>query len=289
MMGEWQLASGTILGRRHRVAGRNNQDALCLARDDENLVAIVCDGCSSGIHSEVGAQLGARMIAHALLTQLQKQETNEEPSATLESVRCEALTHLQTVAQGLGPSLSSTVCDYLLFTIVGAWITPHEAIFFALGDGALWVNGAAFALGPFPGNAPPYLAYGLVNTPFAPADLQFKIVRRLPAPELQSFLLGTDGVCDLRRALNRHLTQEGSTIERTTSRSRHRTEPMAGFWQTERFFVNPDSVRRTLANLNRDREVEVEGIVRHQAGLLPDDTTLVVGRRTPYLKGGEGL
>ena len=287
MTSDWQLASGTILGRRHRVAGRNNQDAFCVTGNESNLVAVVCDGCSSGAHSEVGAQVGARMLAHLLLARVQENGL-AEPETLLEEVRCDALIQLGQLAQSMGSHLTATVCDTLLFTVIGAYITPQDAVFFALGDGAVWVNGEAFALGPFPGNAPPYLSYGLVETHFAPEDLGFKIVKHSPTEELKSFLIGTDGVCDLRRALTRPATPENGTVARTTSRTaRQRHEPMAGFWQTERFFVNPDSVRRTLANLNRDRAVEVEGEVRHQAGLLPDDTTLIVGRRAPEFQGGE--
>lgn len=69
-----QVAYGTVTGRDHTfggnlVLGKSNQDAIATAWMDDAFVAVLCDGCSSGAHSEVGAQLTARII----LTLLQDQ------------------------------------------------------------------------------------------------------------------------------------------------------------------------------------------------------------------------
>jgi len=63
----FQIAGGSVPGRRHRMAGRNNQDAFAWAARDGALVAVVSDGCGSGTHSEVGAQIGARLVVRAAL------------------------------------------------------------------------------------------------------------------------------------------------------------------------------------------------------------------------------
>ena len=62
----FQVAGGSVTGRAHAVLGRGNQDAFAWVDDDGVLVAVVCDGCSSGRHSEVGAHLGARLVATAV-------------------------------------------------------------------------------------------------------------------------------------------------------------------------------------------------------------------------------
>lgn len=69
-----QVAAGTVTGRDHTfggnlVIGRGNQDAIATAwsADADAFVAVMCDGCSSGEHSEVGAQLGANLILGRLL------------------------------------------------------------------------------------------------------------------------------------------------------------------------------------------------------------------------------
>src|SRR5262245_49170239 len=61
-----EIAVGSVAGRLHRKLGRPNQDAVCVARTATGAVLVVCDGCGSAPRSEVGAALGARLVAHAL-------------------------------------------------------------------------------------------------------------------------------------------------------------------------------------------------------------------------------
>ena len=64
----FEIAQGTVTGREHRREGRNNQDASHVSRTVHTLAAIVCDGCSSAPHSEVGAQLASRFLTQHLTT-----------------------------------------------------------------------------------------------------------------------------------------------------------------------------------------------------------------------------
>jgi hypothetical protein len=164
--------------------------------------------------------------------------------------------------------LSWIISHYFLFTIVGALLTPTRAVFFSLGDGLLAVNEEVTVLGPFPGNAPPYLGYGLVNSALPPEMLRFHIHRVLPLEELRTFLLGTDGVQELMQAAKSHMPGKTESVG-----------PLSQFWQEERFFRNPDMARRRLAGIARDATTRTDGGIRKEAGLLPDDTTLIVGRR----------
>src|SRR5579885_3047520 len=64
----FEITSASVLGRDHVAPGKNNQDAVFAAVNAEGSYAgVVCDGCGSSPHSEVGAQLGARMIGPELL------------------------------------------------------------------------------------------------------------------------------------------------------------------------------------------------------------------------------
>ena len=63
----FEIAVGTVIGRDHRVSGKNNQDAFCCLMADHLIVAVVCDGCGSSPHSEVGAKIGAKIIAAEIL------------------------------------------------------------------------------------------------------------------------------------------------------------------------------------------------------------------------------
>jgi hypothetical protein len=89
--------------------------------------------------------------------------------------------------------------------------------------------------------------------------------------ELNSFLIGTDGVDDLIGSES--LTVPGKT--ETVGNIRR-------WWEEDRFFRNPDQVRRTLTLANQET-LSFDWLERtHQkrSGLLKDDTTLIAGRRT---------
>jgi len=53
---QFEYASGSIIGRNHVLAGKNNQDAYHISVNERFIAVVVCDGCGSGKHSEVGAK-----------------------------------------------------------------------------------------------------------------------------------------------------------------------------------------------------------------------------------------
>lgn len=282
MFDRFEFAGGSTAGRSHRFAGKNNQDALCCLKLPGCAVAVVCDGCGSGRQSEVGAQLGAPLVVQALgrcLTACNEiacsKSTLEDSGgigveAVLEQVRSDVLEQLLGLARGMGEDVPCVVNDYFLFTVVGVFLTRREAVFFSLGDGLLVINGRLISLGPFPDNAPPYLAYGLVpdSLQATPDALRFQVQKVMPTREVQSFLIGTDGVGDLIQAAGRRLPGKNERIG-----------ALEQFWQQDRYFANPDMIRRRLAAINRDAVTVEQGRTRREAGLLADDTTLIVGRR----------
>src|SRR5437773_2755457 len=123
----FDVAAGSVTGRDHVLAGRNNQDAYHWACLPHTVMAVVCDGCGSGKHSEVGAQIGARLIVEAMTRAL------PGPSHTFwHRVRHDTLAQLRCLAEQLGGSFTYTVQDYLLFTVVGVLVTPWRAFCFSL-------------------------------------------------------------------------------------------------------------------------------------------------------------
>ncbi|OLP20152.1 hypothetical protein BST81_01580 [Leptolyngbya sp. 'hensonii'] len=262
----FQIAAGSIAGRDHILTGKNNQDALYYTISEHAILAIVCDGCGSGAYSEVGARLGARLTAATIAQILQ-----DTPDAHLQDedfwdrVYRTLLLQFQALVQTMGGDRVQAIRDYFLFTIVGTVITPAGASIFSLGDGCLILNGQVTEIGPFPNNAPPYLAYGLLEQ-----TLSFHVHAQIPLAELHTLLIGTDGVLDLTQVADSPVP--GSTKP---------VGPICQFWEQEHYFTNPDRVRRTLALANR--EVTKPDWQNHQmvktAGLLPDDTTLIVIRK----------
>jgi Protein phosphatase 2C len=235
-----EIAGGTVTGREHVAIGRNNQDAFCWSATPEATVAIVADGCGSGTHSEVGAQVGARLLTEALRACAGRFD-DETPAAVLERVRLDVLAQLRVLATAMGGRFRQVVGEYFLFTALGFVVTPRCAVAFGIGDGVVSVNGDLKTL-VAPDNAPPYLGYGLVPSSLDEKTLPFVVHAMLPTAEVESLLVGTDGVGEV--------------------------PDLTRFWRDDRFYANPYNVGRRLVQLNR----------AHRPGLLPDDTTLIVAR-----------
>jgi hypothetical protein len=280
---EFELAAGTVTGKDHLHSRRPNQDAFHVLRRPGWLAAIVCDGCGDPNcpHSGVGAQLGARWMTAALAACW---EQEADPASLLERTRGRVLAVMERLARSMAleeapsgaraaPAWARVVRDYLLFTVVGVVVTPAWTAFFSIGDGTLIVNGETIRLGPFPGNAPPYLAYSLLDSSLVtvnPELLHFQIHRCLPTSELDSFLIGSDGALEIDAKAEVRLPKRGQAAG-----------PLSQFWDQDAYFANPEAVNRKLALMNTDSHAVDWEARRMQkfGGLLSDDTTLVAGRR----------
>jgi hypothetical protein len=279
MKEDFLMACGSVTGREHRLVGKNNQDSCYFIKTDEIIIAIVCDGCSAGAHSEFGAQLGANMVAQTIYRYrnyfLQGQATVEKPWLW-QTIRDDLLARIRVLALELGPSLSRTINDYFLFTILGTVITHERTIIFSLGDGLYGLNGEVRQLGPFSGNQPPYLGYGLVESEIDPSLLFFSLEENFPTDWLDSLVLGTDGVADFIQAEKLPIPGQEKSIG-----------PLSQFWRDDSFFTNPDKIRRKLSLTNRDiMKFDVRGEVRQFNGQLPDDTTMIVIKHIQQKAGG---
>lgn len=279
----FEIACGSVIGKEHRRIGKNNQDALFIDSRPSTIVATVADGCGSSPHSEVGAKLMLPIFARILLNQVERYIFSFPPEeiasfrpfdkSLWERVRLDTLAQMRVIANSMGESLSKTVNDYFLFTVVGVLITPGSASFFSIGDGVIIVNGEVLNLGPFPDNAPPYLGYEITGTSVTYRDpnyLKLLVLEEMPIEELESFLLGTDGVIDLISASDELLPGRDVSVG-----------VIDELWEKDRYFRNPQNVQRWLNLVNQDvaRLGEDGQSLLRDHGRLADDTTLIVGRR----------
>lgn len=269
----FEIVAGTIIGKDHLLVGKNNQDAFHYVINDDMVVAVVCDGCGEGKNSEVGAKIGAKLITKTISQTINRFPDREDSVQLWERIRQDVLAQLRILANAMDKSLSQTILDYFLFTAVGVLITPHGALTFSLGDGLTIVNGKIITLGPFPNNEPPYLAYGITGssiTDKTPELLQFKVNSVTNIDEVQSILIGTDGVLDLIRAAELNVPGKDEAVGSINQ-----------FWENDRYFKNPDMIRRKLSLINREviRPDWKNQKIMKENGLLPDDTTLVVIRK----------
>ena len=230
------MARATVRGKEHTRLDKNNQDALGVEVDESALIAVVCDGCGSSPESEVGAQIGRRLFVDACRSELLRADLDE---GAWERIRLRILAGLALVAETLGCG-AQAVHECLLFTLVGAVVTPQTTSVVAAGDGVVLLNGERLRLGPFADNAPPYVAYDLLGAGIEP--VRFDALKRMRTAELDSLVLATDG-------FEEFLAQG---------------QP---FWLEERNFGNPDALRRRLSLLAR------------QPAVGTDDTSVIVIRR----------
>ncbi len=276
----FQIASASVLGRDHVGPGKNNQDAVWVAQDSGIILAVVCDGCGSGAHSEVGAKIGARLVAaevgnlvgdHADLL-----ATADSPAVMIAAVnhvlrraQDNVMAQLRVLANAMGERLTATVQDYFLFTVVGAAVSSKFTFVFGCGDGVAILNGLDLKLGLTDGtNAPPYLGYHLVGQ--GRGGLEAKAV--IPTPELTSLVVASDGLEGLL-----------ADPEARFPGKPEKVGLVSRLWEDDKLFANPDALRRFLVLANRTSEVYdwKAQTVKREHGLLKDDTSLVVVRRTP--------
>jgi hypothetical protein len=220
-----EIAAASVLGREHRRIDRPCQDAFAIRCGAGVTVAVVCDGCGSGAHSELGARLGAHVFARALGTRLEVGARVEDPD-----VWRAACDDLVARLGSLAPEVS--IADHLLFTLLAAAITPVGSAVLAVGDGVIACDGDVRVI-EAEGDAPPYLGYELVGTRVAIEP------RCIDAREI---VLATDGA----RPMFPELARPG-----------------------DRYFANPDALRRRLWIASRDPD----------AGLFDDATVVALRSR----------
>ncbi len=265
----FDIAAGSVIGREHRRLGRNNQDAYAIQVKPNWTIAVVCDGCGSCLHSEVGAQLGAKWVIASLDRRFQQGQLQLQFPDFWSGLQQDLLSQIQQVATGLGADLETVIWDYFLFTIVGAIVTSEITVVFSLGDGVAMLNDEVLLQGTIADNRPPYLAYGLFPNELSLTDVKFEVYLRSTAM-LNTLLIGTDGVQDLGRKSDSFCSNVVLT-----------PEVFQSFWQDDRYFRNPDQVRRYLVRCNREivQPNWQAQVLERQYGQLEDDTTLVLIRR----------
>ena len=259
----FQLAKGTITGREHIRLGKNNQDAYYSVSNEDYTIAVVCDGCGSGLHSEVGAKIGAKLVVKAISNELQNGLDNTN---FWDNIRLNLLSEIKKIVNILTEEdIVKFIYDYFLFTIVGVIITPSKTIIFTIGDGVIIVNNEQTFIESFSNNAPPYLAYGLCNYPELS---EFKIYHELETKDINNILIGTDGVNDLIKAENNNFP--GKLDKKIGNISQ--------FWEEDSYFKNREAIRRKLNLINREftKADWINQCLKKEVGLLPDDTTFIV-------------
>jgi hypothetical protein len=236
----WQTRSASIIGQYHKARNRNNQDAVFCGHNTHRTVLVVCDGCGSGQHSEVGASLAAPYLGHRLLA-------GADVTQALEGLQH----NLMLLATGFSQeyNLEKFIHNYCLFTILIAVAAPEDGEIFALGDGVVaWDDGEEHHVQHIqaPGNAPDYLGYSVLMPEWSPTPWQ----RRWQRPT-QRMLIASDGIA-------------GAKVEE--------------LW-ADAMFGHEHQLQRHLNITGRDTNKVIDGVLHKHLGCWQDDTTIAMARR----------
>jgi hypothetical protein len=262
----YNISGASVIGRDHLNILKNCQDSYTYQAFKDGFVGVVCDGCGTGQHSEVGSKIASSLITKILINTI-KNCGDEAPDVLSRknfwSV-CEAgvLHNILTIAYSMGEDVANILSEYFLFTIVGVIQTNDKIAFFSLGDGFISINGENKPIGPFVDNYPPYIIYKSLEYKqrrFAPRDIEFS-VDVYDTNDVENFLIGSDGVCDL-------IQEDGKLVE--------------DFWSNPDYYTNTEVLKRRLKILGGGilRFNGTSSIYWKDRGILKDDTTMIIGSK----------
>ncbi len=244
LSGRFTAAAGSVTGREHRRAERDGQDGHALVTTPNVVAAIVTDGCSSGARSEIGARLGAGWLAALVEQRFADVRDAEHAVAIASAVTGELLARLGLVARSLdaaGDVVAARIDESLLFGFLAAVVTPEVTLVFGVGDGIVVVDGAVTSIDPGPDNAPPYVAYGLLDAAHAKAAPVLHFVG--PTADVEVVAVATDGLAPI-------------------------VPTLASLASDPKYATNPSLLRKRL-------------VVLSDGGAFSDDATVAVVRRRP--------
>lgn len=181
----------------------NNQDAVVVLSDDDTFVGVVCDGCSAEPHAEVGAKLGARILAKTVM-----QESKKKSPFSWSDVTNKTLASLEKIGRMLdssdGGSYDAVVREFFLFTAVVVVVHRNECRIGLCGDGVVVLDGEVHVHESSIPNTPPYCGHALTSTqgpyahlsetnPYALKEVHAFDIRTLT----KGVIIGSDGLTDL--------------------------------------------------------------------------------------------
>lgn len=180
---------GQSLGLDHQLKQRNCQDSYALHESSRAIIGVVCDGCSEGPRSEVGAALGA----HYLVVQAAQLLEQSIPLADLpDRLYQDLIAYLRQITDlSMPPNRVGFVRDHLLFTALVLIITQEGALLLSAGDGLIVTDEQIECIEQ--NNMPSYIAYNLLPE-YLPSTFKMpKGFEVRTVTDWQQLAIGSDG------------------------------------------------------------------------------------------------
>ncbi len=162
----WTISGGSHIGHSHIFKRTNCQDAFGLASWKTSAWGVVCDGCGSGRHSEVGANLLCQAACREISRLVQKNyPPNKIPDILFQSlIRLIDLNqHFTAPAYEEIGETARYIEDYWLATIFGFIFNKNELVIFNAGDGVFVLGDEIREIDQ--NNSPKYLGYACLRQP----------------------------------------------------------------------------------------------------------------------------
>lgn len=160
----YQVRTGLVIGRAHKLSRINRQDTLRIDKCEhqDHVFGVIADGCGEGKMSEVGANLVSDFFINDLMKEY---DENIDPDVYARSLYDRILSYLYIILKYAKfpdePSRVNYIRDNLLFTLIGFVIGPKRTLVFASGDGVVIINN--LTIFRVEDNQPDYLSYHLVD------------------------------------------------------------------------------------------------------------------------------
>lgn len=268
----FEISSGSVIGNYHTRIGLNNQDFFGYNLYDDCLFAVVCDGCGSGLHSEVGAKIGVNLLLKDLV-HLKSYINNSEGSLEqkLECLKISTMNSISCISYMIGDELVNIIKNYFLFTTLIVGIGKEKSFIASIGDGFYVLNNNCYEIGPYENNAPPYLSYALIPDLITFDNLkniEFNIHQDLNTNEVSNILIATDGLLDLINQNGKFFPEDDKEIN-----------PINDFWENDLYFKNKFAMSRRLNKFSKSYTKLKDNMLIKHSGFLNDDTTIISIRR----------
>ncbi len=200
MKNEFRVRRGTIIGSEHQRKQGNNQDGFATGegefKKEQYLWGVICDGCSAGSYSEVGAILLSQYLCEEVSYLLASGSVIEEIPDRLFIAGLGYLRSLASYTAMSGYQKQIRFIEHhLLCTVVGFIMNERDCIFFNAGDGMILVNNDVYHIKQ--DNKPLYMAYHLLEKSVLSIEkaIPFKFeTRSFSVADLERFAVCSDGM-----------------------------------------------------------------------------------------------
>lgn len=165
-MDEIRVRHAKSVGRAHLLAGKNRQDAMktdkVVLSDKTVFYGVICDGCSEGENSEVGANLAVSFLCRQIEILVKSRvSANKIPGILHKRLLAFLKALLGNITFDSPVSRVNYIKHNLLFTILGFVYSDGESVIFAQGDGTYIVNDVVTTREE--NDMPRYISYSLVD------------------------------------------------------------------------------------------------------------------------------